>query len=311
MTRRGWWLFGAVALLWGLSYLFIRVAVQADIAPVVVVWLRTGLATLALAPVALHRRALRGLAGRWRSLTALTVAQVTAPFLLIAYGEQDISSSLAGLLVATEPILVVLLVAALGILRREPAGAYINGRQVIGLGVGFGGVTALLGVDVGKVGPQTAGAGLVLLAAWSYAVGALLIRRVTADRDPLGVIVVILTLNTVVLTPAALPALPAQMPTLAATTSITVLGVLCTAAAFLAYFALIAEAGPSRGTVVFFITPVVTVTAGALVLGEEVTVTTLLGLVLIVAGSRLATGNAKGRVARSKPADSDGEAGKQ
>lgn len=290
MTRRGWWLFGVVALLWGLSYLFIRVAVQAGIAPVVVVWGRTGLAALALLPVALHRGALHGLAGRWRGIAVLTLAQVTAPFLLIAYGEQHISSSLAGLLVATEPILVVLIGAALSAVRLgHSASERIDGRQVIGLVVGFGGVTALLGVDVGGVGPQLIGASLVILAAWSYAVAALLIRRVTVDRDPLGVITGILTLNAVVLTPVALLALPTQMPELPAAASMTALGVLCTAAAFLAYFALIAEAGPARGTVVFFVTPIVTVAAGALVLGEEITVATLLGLLLIVIGSRLAT----------------------
>lgn len=303
MTRRGWWLFAAVALLWGLSYLFIRVAVQAEVPPVVVVWARTGVAAVVLVPVALHRGALRGLTRRWRGVAVLTLTQVTVPFLLITYGEQHVSSSLAGLLVATEPILVVLLVAGLGLLVRDRAGEPIGAGRVVGLVVGLGGVAALLGVDVGGSGPQLLGAGLVLLAAASYAVAALLIRRVTGDGDPVGVIAVILAINTVVLTPAALPALPGQVPDLPATASIAALGVLCTAAAFMAYFALVAEVGPSRGTVVFFVTPVVTVAAGALVLDEAVTAATLLGLLLIVAGSRLATGGLPGRLARPRQTD--------
>lgn len=96
MTRRGWWLFAVVALLWGLPYLFIRVTVQAGVAPVAVVWLRTGGAALVLLPLALHRGALRGLVARWRVVLALTLVQVTAPFLLITIGEQYVSSSMAG-----------------------------------------------------------------------------------------------------------------------------------------------------------------------------------------------------------------------
>ncbi len=302
MTRRGWGLFAAVAVLWGLPYLFIRVAVQAEIAPVVVVWLRTGGAALVLLPLALHRGALRGLIARWRSLVALTLVQVTAPFLLITYGEQHVSSSLAGLLVAAEPLLVVVLMAVLARTRRgrhsarghvagdRVAGDRVDGPRAIGLVLGMLGVAALLGLDVGGPGPQLLGAALVLLAALLYATAAaLLIRRLTNEVNPIGVITAILTVNTVLLTPAALPALPDRIPEAQVVTSLAALALLCTAAAFVAYFALIAEAGPVRGTVVFYATPVVTVAAGALVLDEPLAASTVLGLLLIVTGSWLAT----------------------
>lgn len=305
MTRRGWWLFVVVALLWGLPYLFIRVAVQADVAPVVVVWLRTGGAALVLLPLALRRRALHGLAGHWRLVLALTLVQVTAPFLLIAVAEQDVSSSLAGLLVAAEPLLVVVLTAVLH--RRRPrqdgGGEQIHAVRLLGLILGLCGVAALLGVDTAST--QLLGAGLVLLAALFYAAGALLIRRVTnttdgrEETDPVGVITAILGINAVLLTPAALPALPDRLPDLAVTTSLIALALLCTAAAFVAYFALIAEAGPARGTVVFYGTPVVTVAAGALVLHEPLTIGTLLGLALIVVGSWLATSGRPQRTHRT------------
>lgn len=105
--------------------------------------------------------------------------------------------------------------------------------------------------------------------------------------------------STVLLTPAALPALPDRLPDLAVTTSLIALALLCTAAAFVAYFALIAEAGPARGTVVFYGTPVVTVAAGALVLHEPLTIGTLLGLALIVVGSWLATSGRPQRTHRT------------
>lgn len=222
---------------------------------------------------------------------ALTLVQVTAPFLLITIGEQSITSSPAGLLVAAELLLIVVVVALGARLGAGgAAGERITALRLVGLLVGFAGVAALLGIDAG--GAQRLGAGLVLLAALLYAVGALLIRGLTGGRggaDPVGVITAILTIDTVVLAPFALPALPQRIPPPAATASLLALALLCTAVAFVAYFALIGEVGPARGTVVFFVTPVVTVAAGAAVLGEPLTSTTLLGLALIVAGSWLAT----------------------
>lgn len=297
MTRRGWWLFAAVALLNGISYVFIRVAVE-EVPPLVVVWLRTGVAAMVLVPIALQRGVLRGFTRRWREMVVLTLVQVAGPFLLITYGEQYVTSSLAGLLVSTEPVLVLLLLVGLGLYRRDRVRERVSTAQVVGMLLGLAGVAALLGVDVGRSGPQLFGASLVLLAALSYAVASFLIRRATRDDDPIGVIAVIVVITTVLLTPAALPALPGQVPDLPATASIVALGVLCTAGAFMAYFALLAEVGPSRGAVVFFATPVVTVVAGAMILDEAVTATTLLGLVLIVIGSRLATAGTLGRAAR-------------
>lgn len=298
MTRRGWWLFAAVAVLWGLPYLFIRVAVEAGLSPVAVVWLRTGGAALVLLPLALRRGALSGLARRWHTLLALTVVQVTAPFLLIAYGEQRITSSLAGLLVAAEPLFVALLI--LTVPRLKQADTQVSGLVLLGLLLGLGGVLTLLGVDVGALGAQLLGAALVLLAALLYAGAALLIRRATADTDPVGVITAILAVNTVLLTPAALPVLPDRLPTAHVTASLAALALACTAAAFLAYFALIREAGPARATVVFYITPAVSVAVGAALLDEPVTAGTAAGLVLIIAGSWLATGGRAPR--RSRPA---------
>ena len=290
MTRRGWWLFVAVAVLWGLPYLFIRLAVQAEVAPVVVVWLRTGGAALLLLPLALQRGAMRGLARRWRALLALTIVQVTAPFLLITYGEQYISSSLAGLLVASEPMFVVLLITTLSYIgHHQDAWDRIRARQVLGLVIGFGGVLALLGLDIGRSSDSLLGAALVLTAALLYAVGALLIRHVSTDTEPTGVIAAIMVVNTVLLTPVALTRLPDRLPPAPATASLVALAVLCTAAAFTTYFALIAEVGPASATIVFYATPVVTVAAGVLVLAEPITAGTVPGLLLIVAGSWLAT----------------------
>jgi len=292
MTRRGWSLFFVVALLWGLPYLFIRVAVQADIDPVVVVWLRTAGGAVVLLPLAVRRHFLRSVLPRWPIILALTLVQVTGPFLLITIGEQSISSSLAGLIVAAEPLIVVVIVVVVSRLApgKRASEERITPLRVAGLVIGFAGVAALLGVDAAS--GQRLGAALVLLAASLYAVGALLIRRITGGPDgvdPVGVITTILAINTILLTPFALGRLPKQAPAPTVTASLLALALLCTAAAFVAYFALIGDVGPARATVVFYLTPVVTITAGAIVLHEPLTPTTLLGLALIITGCWFAT----------------------
>lgn len=284
MTRRAWWLFAGVAVLWGLPYLFIRVAVDAGIAPVTVVWLRTTGAALVLLPVAAVRGSLRPLLPRWPWVLTLTAVQVTASFLLITYSEQRIASSLAGLLVAAEPLFVAVL--ALGLSRADRPDA----RQGVGLVVGLAGVATLLGLDLGSLGGDgLTGAALVLLAALLYALAALLVPRITANDDPVGAIVAVLAVNSIVLVPIAIPTLPHRMPTADVTAALLALALLCTAAAFLAYFMLIGEAGPGRATVVFYVTPVVSVAAGVTFLNERVTDGMFLGIVLITAGTWAAT----------------------
>lgn len=233
----------------GLPYLFIRVAVHAGVDPVVVVWLRTAGGALVLLPLALRQRALRSVLRQWRTVVALTLVQVTGPFLLITIGEQHISSSLAGLLVAAEPLVVVVIVVVTALVRpgNNTGRERITALRVAGLLIGFTGVAALLGVDTES--NQRFGAALVVMAAVLYAIGALLIRRVTegpGGADPVGVITAILSINSLLLTPFALFRLPGRIPAPTVTASLLALALLCTAAAFLAYFALIAEVGPAR-----------------------------------------------------------------
>src|SRR5690242_17693131 len=103
MTRRGWLLFIAMSIIWGLPYLFIKIAVR-ELDPTVVVFARVGIAAAALLPLAIQRGALRQLRGRWLMVAALACVQIVGPFLLISYGEQHIASSLTSLLIATDPL---------------------------------------------------------------------------------------------------------------------------------------------------------------------------------------------------------------
>jgi drug/metabolite transporter (DMT)-like permease len=282
MSRRGVILFAAMSVLWGIPYLLIKVAVR-ELDPVVLVTARTAIGALVMLPVAVSRGALRPALARWRVLIVFTVVEVTLPWLLLADGERRISSSLAGLLVAVVPLAGVLLAKATG--DREPVGR----TRVLGLLLGLGGVAALLGLDIGAGEANALGALEVIATAVCYAAGALLIGRKLADVPSTGVIAVALASSTVLYLWPALRSLPPEPPSARVLASVAVLGLLCTALAFIVFFALIAEVGPARATVITYVNPAVAVALGITVLSEPVTAGTLVGFPLVLFGSWLAT----------------------
>jgi drug/metabolite transporter (DMT)-like permease len=292
MTRRAWLMFAAVSLLWGVPYLFIKVAV-AEVPPVTVVFARVAMAALLLGPVAARRGALLELRGRLPQLALLSLLEITIPFLLIGMGEQRITSSLTGLLIAALPLFVALLALRFDTAER------VGGSRLLGLLLGIGGVAALLGIDVGGDTGQLAGAALVLLATLCYASSTLLVKRAFSDVPMLGVVTAATAISSLVLAPFALALTPARLPSIQVMLALGALGVLCTAAALLLYFALIVEAGPSRAAVVTYLNPAVAVALGVVVLGEPLTGAIIAGFLLIVAGSWLST---RPPAARSQPA---------
>jgi drug/metabolite transporter (DMT)-like permease len=282
MSRRAWLMFAAVSLLWGVPYFFIKVAVD-QVPPVTVVFVRVALAALLLLPVAGRRGALRGLGRRLPQLVVLSLLEITIPFVLISMGEQRISSSLTGLLIAALPLFVALL--ALRFDRAERVG----GLRLLGLLLGICGVALLLGLDAGGGTGQLIGAILVLLATLCYAVSTLVVKRAFSEVPMLGVVAVATAVATVLLAPLTVAVTPARVPGVHVVLALSALGVLCTAAALLLYFALIVEAGPSRAAVITYLNPAVAVTLGVTVLGEPLTPAIVVGFLLIVAGSLLAT----------------------
>jgi drug/metabolite transporter (DMT)-like permease len=308
VTPRAWLLFAVCAAVWGVPYLFIKVAVDAGLSPAFVAWARIALAALLVVPLAVRRGALRGLGGRWLAIAAYAACEIAVPFVLIASGEQYISSSRTAILIATMPLMVALLSVRLSPADRP------TGWRLVGLGIGLAGVVALLvpfqldgewhlgsaekvgtalGVDVAGRPDELLGAGLVLVATLGYATAPIIVSRRLADLDPLGPVAVSLVMSTVALLPAALFSPPHGMPSAAALGSIVVLGVACTAVGLVAFFQLITEAGPSRASVVTYVNPLVAVVAGVLVLGEHLGAMSLVGLLLILGGSWLSTATAR------------------
>ncbi len=283
MTRKGWLLFIAMSMVWGIPYFFIKIAVR-ELDPVVIVFARVGVAAIVLVPVAISRNQLQPLYKRWGIVAALSLIQIVVPFLLISYGELHIASSLTSLLIAAEPMLVALLA-----LRFDP-GERVSGLRLVGLVIGMVGVITLLGFDVGRDQQGLLGAGFVLLATASYAAAALAVKRPTIAALPsLGVVTVECLVSTIVLLPPALTRLPTRMPDLNVIVSLLILGLICTALAYLLFFALIAEVGASRGTVFTYANPAVSVLLGVAVLGEPLGLFTIVGFILIIIGSWLST----------------------
>lgn len=288
MTRRGWALFIALGLIWGIPYLLIKVAVR-DLTPASLVFLRTALgAALLLPAVARHGNA-RALLARWRPIALFTIVEMGIPWLLLSDAERRVTSSLAGLFMASVPLIGAVLSRVAG--RHERLGA----RRLVGLLVGLAGVVALLGLDLGR-GDALAIVELAIVAL-GYAVGPLIISRRLSDVPVLDVVTASLALCAIAYAPAGLATLPARMPGLEVIGAVVVLGVACTAVAFLLFFRLIAEVGPVRATVITYVNPAVAVAAGVALLGEPFTLGTGLGFVLILAGSWLATGPAGGPAA--------------
>ena len=278
MSKRGWLLFLALGLLWGMPYLLIRIAVK-DIDPLVMAGTRTLMGALLLLPVAWHRSALAPAFRQWKWLLAFTLIEISVPWLLLGHAETRLNSSTAGLLIAIVPLFAALIVTKLGHEKLEA-------RRLFGLGLGFAGVALLVGLDIHVTDFPAVGATIVV--ALCYAIGPIIIDRKLKNVPAIGVIAGSLIVATLIYAPFAPFLWPARVSADAAW-SVVGLGVLCTATAFMVFFALIAEVGPARATVITYVNPAVAIVLGALVLDEPLTAGMMLGFPLVIAGSFLGT----------------------
>jgi drug/metabolite transporter (DMT)-like permease len=270
-----------MCVIWGIPYLMIRVAVR-ELAPVTLVFFRTALGALILMPVAGLRGELRPLLARWKPLLAYTAVEVAIPWVLLARAETKLSSSLTGLLIAAVPLVGAAIVTLTG--DREQLGA----RRWVGLLIGVAGVAALVGLDVGDVNALAiVEIGLVAV---GYAVGPIILSRSMTDLPTFGVVAASLFLTAVAYLPFALLRWPSEVPSQHVIESVLGLAVICTALAFVVFFALIAEVGPVRATVITYINPAVAAVLGVTLLSEQLTRGMVIGFALVLAGCVLATG---------------------
>lgn len=278
VTRRGWLLFGTLSLFWGIPYMLIRVAVF-EFDPVVVAFGRTAIGGLVLLPFALRARALRPLLKHWRWLLIYTVIEIIGPWVLLGHVETRLNSSTTGLLVAMVPIVAAIIVTVTG---HDRLGA----RRISGLAIGFIGVALLVGLDIRA--DDLIAILQILVVVVGYAIGPIIIAQKLNTLPAIGVVTASLVIATVVYAPFAIVLRPTTASP-AAIGSVLLLAVVCTAAAFMVMFALIAEAGPARMTLITYVNPAVAILLGALVLNEPITTGLLIGFPLIILGSILGT----------------------
>ena len=286
MDRRAWFWLLLLGAVWGASYLFIAIGLR-DFSPGMVAFLRIALAAAVLIPVAAAQGALSGARRYAGWLVLVGAVQVAGPFILIAAGEEEISSSLAGILVAAAPLWTAVL--AIWVDHEERS----HGLRLVGVLIGFAGVGLLLGVDLGGGGSELLGGLAVVLAALGYAVGGLLVKHRLTGMPPVGMSGLVMGASALLLLPVAFATPPDSLPGLGPIAAVAALGVVGTGAAFVIFYWLISTVGPARTLIVTYVAPGFAIVYGSVFLSEEITVATIAGLALILAGSWL---SAEGRL---------------
>ncbi|WP_309129432.1 EamA family transporter [Microbacterium sp.] len=294
-TRKGWILFAIMAFVWGITYLFIKEAVESFSPPAVVAG-RTLLGGLVLLPFAIRSGALKAAWKYWPWVLAFGLVEMAGPFLLLSHAETQLPSGITGLLVATVPLFAVLI----ALLRGDRTA--LAPVRLGGLLLGFAGVAVVVAGP--GLFPHGAGSlvaiGEIMLTALMYAIAPFIIAHKLKDVPSIGTITLALFAIGLAYLPVALLT-QHEVPTLRSTVSLGLLGVVCTALAFVAFFALIREVGPVRAPLFTYVNPIVAVVLGTIVLAEPVTPGLLIGFPIVLIGCWLAATGGRLRPRASAP----------
>jgi drug/metabolite transporter (DMT)-like permease len=295
--RRPVVILGVLALIWGASFMLIKIA-DRQLAPSTLVLGRLGSATLLLAAIAvvsLGRRAtLRELRAAWRWLVVVALVNTAVPFWLLSWGEKRIDSGLASIIQGAVPIFNALI--AFGFFRE----ARVGGLRLLGLAIGFVGVAVLVGAQPqGKLLAALA----VVAMALCYAIGTLLAGRHLRGTPPLVVALASTAVSTLAALPAGIVQAPSGMWHGETIMAILVLGFVGTAIAYLLFFALIQRAGANYATLVTYLVPPIALAYGAIFLGESFGLTAFAALALVLVGVALATGSVRLASRRARRAE--------
>jgi drug/metabolite transporter (DMT)-like permease len=194
VSRRGWILFASLGLIWGIPYLLIKVAVT-DLSPAMVVFSRVIIGAAILLPIALARGQLGSLRGHWRWVIAFALCEMTFTWWALTWAEQRISSSLAGLFIATVPLVTAIIARQMGMDDR------LTGTRMVGLVIGFVGVAALVGLDVS--GGDLLSVAALIVTVIGYSFGPIIVDKRLSDVPSMPVIALSLSINAVIYAPFA------------------------------------------------------------------------------------------------------------
>jgi drug/metabolite transporter (DMT)-like permease len=275
-----------MAVIWGIPYLLIRVAV-AEVSPPVLVFARTAIGTAVLLPLAITRVDLRPTVQHFRWVVAFAAVEIAGPWVLLGWAEQRVTSSLAGLLAAGVPIVGMIIAVVTGSARQD-----VTRTSLFGILLGIIGVAAIAGGNLNAENALAVAA--IGLVAVGYATGPWILAHKLEGVPSLGVMAPSLAMAAMLYLPFSLLTWPSAMPSPGALASIAILGLVCTALAFVLFAELVGEVGPVRVTVITYLNPAVAATLGALVLAEPFTLPMAVGFVLVIAGSVLVSRRSTG-----------------
>ncbi len=273
-------MFVSLGIIWGIPYLLIKVGVE-SMSVSMVIFSRMALAALILLPIAIATGQLRRLRGHWRWVFTFALVELTFTLLALTWAEQHISSSLAGLFIAAVPITTALLAWRFGLDDR------LTGGRLVGMGVGIVGVAALVGFDVSSDSFLAIAALVVTVV--GYSLGPIIIDQKLQGVPGVAVMAIAISINAVIYAPFAFLTRPTAPVPASAWIAVALLGIVCTAAAFVLFFALVGEVGPSRTTLITYVNPAVAVVLGIVILDEPFTLGIAIGFPLVLLGSYLAT----------------------
>ncbi|WLD93603.1 DMT family transporter [Alkalihalobacillus sp. AL-G] len=297
MKVHSWILFFTVALLWGIPYFFIELATHEGISPVGIAFWRVFIGALTLLPIVLYKGDFRALYNRWGFLVILAILDIAAPFVLISVGQLSVSSSLAGILVASCPLFTAIFAIPFDKSER------ITGGRFVGLVVGFIGIIALLGLDF--QGSTLRGSLAILIASACYALAGIVVKRYFSGIPASVTTVGTLIISSILLAIPALIFSSESSVSLGGIVAVVVLGIFCTSLAYMFFYSLIGQVGAGKAMVITYVSPVFSVLLGVLILSEPFTMNIITGLVLILIGSWLATGNLPFKTKRKKALNRD------
>ena len=284
-------MFSMAGLFWGLPYFFIALALESFSTPSIV-FARTFLGALVLIPYAAITGSLKPAFKAWPYVVLFAAIEMVGPWYLITEAEKHISSGLAGLLIATVPFFAVAILAIF--LKDRKA---LRPRSLTGMVIGFTGVFVLVGIDsfLGAVNPLFVM--MVVLAAVGYSIAPIIANRKLNHVPSAGVIGISMAFVSLVYSPFALPVIGAELSdaTVRSITALVVLGLICSALAFVIFFMLIQEVGPVKATLITYVNTAVALSLGIVFLNEPITVGLAVGLPLIALGLYLAGGTERKR----------------
>jgi drug/metabolite transporter (DMT)-like permease len=285
MSRRGWFLFILVGFLWGIPYLFIKIAVDPDngFSPAAVVCLRTAIGAAILIPLAMRQGQLGAAIRGIKYVAPYALLEMIGPWILIGTAEQKISSGLAGLLIASVPIWATIFASMRG------DKTVWHHMRLLGIVVGFVGLIAVVGFESIKGSSDPISIAMVLVAAIGYSYAVMMVQGALPHVSGIAINAVAMAITAIFYLPLTIIQWPTHEISTEAINAIIGLGVLSTGAAFVAFFALAAIIGVARGSLVTYLNTAFAVVLGVIILDEPFTTGMAIGLPLVLIGSYFAS----------------------